>query len=460
MYSEVPSLLKDGRLRSIRIEDFETVESLLLHLFVRGTIVQISAVVDNLDASCDLGMPELKRLEREIAQAALYSHIEQCCTFLGVNFAGDLPVFCVTLFDMYAGLSVLEFMRFFDGVRKGRWKSDYQNVSTRGLNPEFLLDWMQQFAEVRDHVVQGLRREIPEATPPDTNVSGLERFKEMQQRESAVSARVHEYRSAIEAARKVRSVETIRIPIDNERSVVFTNQTRFFAAEIVRLRAKLSEAQKSGDVERMSGLEAEIQKAQNAERSNRDKANELMTWVEEDTVMEVDAPGANYQRLEETLLMYYKPFYPEKDTAQLMTLIMQKWELEALVSGESEALKAFYNRQAKVLNAQLRSIEVNPVAIIEGALNELADQSTSAATFLEALGLSSPGITWEKLRPQIKALSRRIESTFTSEKYCEHVEKAFAAGKTPKYRKEYQAYCALYTFVNLLGKHPFDVLFT
>lgn len=460
-YGSFAPVITDARLKSLDIAGFNSAEELVFHLFVRGSVVQCAALLDHLDATCDLAVPEMSAINRNVAQEAIISGITQCCDFLGVNFAGDLPVFAATAFDMYKGLSILEWMRFFDGVRKGRWKSDYQNVSVRGLNPEFMLDWLEKFGEQRDHVVQSLRREIPDRSSGDVDVSGLEKFKEMQKREAIIASRVHEYRSTIDQARKVRMVESRKVPMENGESVVFSNRASALRADIKRFESQLSEAQKSGTVDRIKYLEEQIDRAKAEERDQSAKATASMTWVEEDFVFEGDAPGANYQRLEETLRIYYCTFHPEKPIKDLMDTIMVRWELEHLAEGHSaETLKAFYNTEAKKLNQSLRAIEIDPTGMLMAGLTQMLDKSTSPAIFLENIGISSPGATRDQVVANMRKIAQRIENAFTSEKYCQHVEKAFDGGKIPLYKNEYKTYCALWVYVNTCGcEHPFFYIF-
>ena len=459
LYSSVGKLVSDPRLASVRLSDFQTAEELMLHMFARGSIVQVSAILDHLDATCDISMPEISKLDRVLAQEAIHSGINQCCTFLGVNFAGDLPVFCVTAYDMYKGLSILEWMRFFDGVRKGKWKSDYQNVSVRGLNPEFILDWLEKFGEARDHVVQSLRRELPDKVVEPVDPTALERFKEIQKAEAIMCHRVQEHRGAIERARLTRMVEKRKIPMQTQESMVHTNALNVLKFNLSNKENELRDALKKALPERIEFLEKEVDALNLKIRQTTTLESAAMTWVDEDFVFEADAKGANYKRVQEALEIYYLPFFPDVQAKQVIDRIIAKWDLEHALDG-GEVKEAFYNTEAKKLyKSIIASLEGQEHNIVRAGLNHLLEKSTSPAIFLENLGYPSPGVK-SLSDASMMRLAHKVCEAFTSQKYVAHCEKRFEQGGIPLYKKEYKVFCALWFYVNHCGlEHPLHHIF-
>lgn len=458
-YGSFAPVVSDPRLRSVGIANFNSPSELVFHLFVRGSVVQCAALLDHLDATCDLAMPEISTLNRDVAQEAIISGITQCCDFLGVNFAGDLPVFSVMAFDMYKGLSILEWMRFFDGVRKGRWKSDYQNVSVRGLNPEFLLDWLEKFGEGRDHVVQSLRREIPDAKPEPVDPTALERFKEMQRAEAIMCNRVAEHRGAIERARLTRMVEKRSIPMPTEQSMLYTKALDVLNSSLKSKEFELTEALKKALPERIEYLEKEVEALKVKIKQQQTLEMSAMKWVDEDFVFEADAKGANYKRVQEALEIYYLPFYPGVTAKQVIDRIIARWDLEHILEG-GEVKEAFYNTEAKKLHkSMVTALEGQENAIVLAGLNHLLEKSASPAIFLENIGRPSPGVKSLSESSMMK-LANWVCNSFTSQKYIAHCEKRFEQGGIPLYKKEYKVFCALWFYVNHCGlEHPLHHIF-
>jgi len=464
-YGSFAPVVSDPRLNSVDLSKFNSPAELVLHLFIGGSIVQCAALLDHLDATCDLALPELSSIDKDpernrlIAQEAIISGITQCCDFLGVNFAGDLPVFSVMAFDMYKGLSILEWMRFFDGVRKGKWKTDYQNVSVRGLNPEFLLDWLEKFGESRDHVVQSLRSELPEQAVAPVDPTALERFKEMQKAEAIMCNKVAEHRGAIERSRLTRAVEKRQIPMQTEQSLVHTNALNVLKLNLGNKETELNEALKKAFPERIEYLEKEVEALNVKIRQVMILEGAAMKWVEEDFVFETDAKGANYKRVQEALEIYYLPFFPDVTAKQVIDRIIAKWDLEHALEG-GEVKEAFYNTEAKKLYKSLTgALEGQEHNLVRSGLNYLLSKAPSTAMFLENLGYPSPGVKSLSEAAMMK-LSCRICDAFTSQKYVAHCEKRFETGGIPLYKKEYKVFCALWFYINHCGlEHPLHHIF-
>lgn len=464
-YGSFAPVVADPRLNSVDLRNFNSPDELVLHLFIGGSIVQCAALLDHLDATCDLALPELSAIDKDpernrlIAQEAIISGITQCCDFLGVNFAGDLPVFSVMAFDMYKGLSILEWMRFFDGVRKGRWKTDYQNVSVRGLNPEFLLDWLEKYGEGRDHVVQSLRRELPEAKTAPVDPTSLDRFKELQKSEVAMCHKVQDHRGAIEQSLLVKSIEKRNIPMPTAESEEWTSKVRYTKSAIATKEQELATALRDANKTRIDYLEDQVEILKKALKEYEQKEFAAMKWVEEDFAMEIDAKGANYKRVQQALEIYYLPFYPGQTAKQVIDKIIARWDLEYLLEG-GEVKEAFYNTEAKKLYKSIgEALEGQEVKIVLAGLNHLLENSTSPAMFLEKLGYPSPGVKSLSEAAMMK-LSCRICDAFSSEKYIAHCEKRFEQGGIPLYKKEYKVFCALWFYINHCGlEHPLHHIF-
>jgi hypothetical protein len=88
--------------------------------------------------------------------------IADLCRVFGVDFNGDVEFLVHELCDDYGGLSFLDWALFFDRCAKKRYVNDYQHITTRGINSDFLLDWLQQYIASREETFDGLLKDARE----------------------------------------------------------------------------------------------------------------------------------------------------------------------------------------------------------------------------------------------------------------------------------------------------------
>ncbi len=81
---------------------------------------------------------------------ALSAFIDDMCNHFGVAFQGNKQSVCNTLISEVGGLSFLDFLIFTERVKAGRYQTRYQVVNTRGINGEFLLDWIRSYMDERE----------------------------------------------------------------------------------------------------------------------------------------------------------------------------------------------------------------------------------------------------------------------------------------------------------------------
>lgn len=65
----------------------------------------------------------------------------------GVPFNGDQNSVAYSLITEYGGLSFADFLIFFERVKSGRYRTEFQHIATRGINSDFLFTWLDQYVE-------------------------------------------------------------------------------------------------------------------------------------------------------------------------------------------------------------------------------------------------------------------------------------------------------------------------
>lgn len=157
----------DVRLRAFNIMDFESAEAYALYILLNGTEVQTNALLKYIGLHSCLALPELKRTDGttpESAERFISREIDRLCEFFGVDFRGNKNVYVQSLLDNYGGLTYLDFSEFFSRCKQKVYANDFQSISSRGINAEFLNSWLDAFLEDRESYLRMLSRECQENT--------------------------------------------------------------------------------------------------------------------------------------------------------------------------------------------------------------------------------------------------------------------------------------------------------
>lgn len=70
--------------------------------------------------------------------------------YYGVRFnGGDLNALALHLVVQYQKMTVVDWCIVFDRINKGCYRTEYQNITTRGITPEFIQDWLLKYNQER-----------------------------------------------------------------------------------------------------------------------------------------------------------------------------------------------------------------------------------------------------------------------------------------------------------------------
>jgi len=65
----------------------------------------------------------------------------------GVNFNGDLDSVAYSIVQEFGGLSIVDFLIFFERVKTGKYRQEFQHIASRGINADFLFSWLEAYVE-------------------------------------------------------------------------------------------------------------------------------------------------------------------------------------------------------------------------------------------------------------------------------------------------------------------------
>lgn len=151
--------MNDFALAGIKWQD-NTLDSVLFGILTTGTPMQRAALARHLPIESGFYMPCIDIMLKANGSAGpkfiefIKQNLQVLASHYGVSVNGDADSIAFTIINDYGGFSLIDFNTFFEGAKSGRWrdqrKSEYQHIATRGINYEYLLGWLEDFANQRD----------------------------------------------------------------------------------------------------------------------------------------------------------------------------------------------------------------------------------------------------------------------------------------------------------------------
>lgn len=132
------------------------IDGLCLDVALCGSIPQRAAFVRNLNTKCVYAMPGIwdtaKKSSKafDICSGFIKANITLICDYYGTTYTGNLDSIAYDMIRDYGGLSVLDWMIFFENSKRGKYKTEYQSITTRGINAEYLRDWIGKYIHERE----------------------------------------------------------------------------------------------------------------------------------------------------------------------------------------------------------------------------------------------------------------------------------------------------------------------
>lgn len=157
---------------SIKFEDYQNVQALVLHVALKGSQAQKSAMSKTFDAYATFAMPEIHPdgdRERALKTVEyLETEIAELCNEFGTTYTGDIGTMAYDIMSEFGGMTYLDCIKFFHNAKMGRYKNEMQHVSARGITREFLIDWLNKYLDQKETHRQALHKDMVEAKPKTT----------------------------------------------------------------------------------------------------------------------------------------------------------------------------------------------------------------------------------------------------------------------------------------------------
>lgn len=136
----------------------EPIEKIVMGVMLKGTQSQKLAMMKHLPMEAGLAFPEIYKffsgnIERwQMGISFIAAQIQKLAEYMGTNVPGDVNDVAEHILENYAGLTPVDIIRFFMLCRDGEFRSEFQSVAARGINADFLIDWLGQYCEQRELV--------------------------------------------------------------------------------------------------------------------------------------------------------------------------------------------------------------------------------------------------------------------------------------------------------------------
>lgn len=146
----------------------------------------------------------------------------------GVNFVGDADSVAYSIIQEYGGLSVADFLIFFERAKTRRYVLEYQHVASRGINADFLFSWLDQYVQEKTSDVDEMYQKFK--YPDDTieeDQDNAQRFREI---------RLAFEQKQRERAELISRAQTMRQEYESSlyESVLVTQYFKFQEVEVIK----------------------------------------------------------------------------------------------------------------------------------------------------------------------------------------------------------------------------------
>lgn len=145
----------DLRLRSIDQEKYDNPTTAIIDILISSNTIGAQAIAKNLTVAACLERPSLLHLiNSEVLDTGQVIKtigflIDNLSKFFGVQTSQSLEEISWIIFDKYSSYSLEDMILFFYKCKERTFATEYQHITARGINAEFLLTWFEKYSEQR-----------------------------------------------------------------------------------------------------------------------------------------------------------------------------------------------------------------------------------------------------------------------------------------------------------------------
>lgn len=164
------SLSKDPVFSGVNLDSM-TAAQLVTEVAFSGSGIERAAMARHLTPAAAYAFPDIHRMAmaNSKSMAAALGFLEKSmlslATHYGCQFTGDVKAIAYSMLQDFGGLSLADFLIFFEKAKAGKYKQDFQHIATRGINWDFLKTWLDCYLEEREAARLELRAQYDRPSP-------------------------------------------------------------------------------------------------------------------------------------------------------------------------------------------------------------------------------------------------------------------------------------------------------
>ncbi len=133
-----------------------TADQLLLSVAISGSQLERAALARHLTPAAAFAFPDVYRMANANSKSMaaslgfLEKSIQSLAGHYGAAFVGDIKAISYGILQDYGGLTLADFLIFFEMAKAGKYKTDFQHIATRGITWDFLKSWIDSYLDDKE----------------------------------------------------------------------------------------------------------------------------------------------------------------------------------------------------------------------------------------------------------------------------------------------------------------------
>lgn len=154
--NELSNIFKDFRLQDVDANQYDSFQSLLVDLITKNDSVKLGVIGKLLSFESCIVAPSIKSLinakflQEKNVIVILTLLVNQLSSFFDKPTTSSIEELACMIYDDYSHLSIEDLIKFIYLSKRKHFVSEYQHISSRGINADFLLDWLKKYDLLRE----------------------------------------------------------------------------------------------------------------------------------------------------------------------------------------------------------------------------------------------------------------------------------------------------------------------
>lgn len=152
-------VFEDPRMADFQKKNYESTHEALIHIIEVGKSVHFQAVAKHLSFDDAIKLPSIKYLKsigfspKKLIQLNLRL-VGNLFTYFRSPIDEITEELAWSIMDNYSHFSLLDILLFCDLCKKKKFASEFQHITARGVNPDFLEGWLKDYDSTKNEFIR------------------------------------------------------------------------------------------------------------------------------------------------------------------------------------------------------------------------------------------------------------------------------------------------------------------